>query len=113
MSFSYQKRKSRRAPVEKMKIVWEGCRIILLYEEDPVYYCYVNTMLKSTVKEYPLTRQVACKHCGVIRTSTRHGPGNPWRGGLDYWYSVPLCNCSGAIRDREQIARNKEALHLP
>lgn len=36
---------------------------------------------------YPATMEVTCPRCRQVYTSHRTGSGEPWRGGLDYWYT--------------------------
>ncbi len=46
-----------------------------------------------TIKDFPKMQETTCPFCGRSQTATRQGTGKPWRGSLDYWYSVPKHEC--------------------
>ena len=61
--------------------------------------------------DYPTTKTSTCKYCGKVQPMDRQGTGKPWRGRLDYWYSVPPCGCIGSERQRAIHRDNSDKLN--
>jgi len=60
--------------------------------------------------DFPKTQETTCPFCGRNQIATRHGDGEPWRGSVNYWYSVPKHECKQGELVSQQMGAIQEGL---